>query len=348
VFKATAYVHDYVGYTHNAGAETTMHDLLRAMVQEGWEVEVILSREHEEVTGPYEVDGVKVTPFTDNRQIITASLTTNLLISHLENCERVAFVGKKYRVPTVQIVHNDMDITKGYSALPWNLLVMNTEWVKQSFLERPVNGSEIDPKRLTVVHPRVSLGRYFPSPQRASEYDVTLVNLWDGSGRGRDGKGAHTFYEMARRFPRKKFLGVLGGYGEQRIEPLPNVSILPHTTNMVQDVYHRTRVLLMPSRYESFGRVAIEGAACAVPTVASPTPGLREALGPQNFYVDPDNYDDWERCIKFLDEEDIYKANRHTALRRAKYWHDKQDDELTAYLEKVNSIAHTGKMLRGW
>lgn len=333
------------------------------MVQNGWEADVLLSRHQEPVTAAYEVDGVNVIPFEDNRQLIHAALASQLLISHLECYERVAVVGRRYRVPVVHVVHNDMDITKGYMAQGCDLAVFNTDWVRDSFLERPVGGSRLNANGLTVVHPRVDTSRFSPRPESLSEglngigpdvqYDVALVNLWDGSaggrdGKGKDGKGAHTFYEMARRFPEKQFLGVVGGYGVQRIENYPNVTILPHSTNMVQDVYSRTRVLLMPSRYESFGRVAVEGAACGVPTIASPTPGLKEALGKSGLYADPDDYDSWESWLGYMDNDSFYQEKSAQALDRADYWYRKQPEELDDFLRKANSIAHTGFMLRGY
>jgi glycosyltransferase involved in cell wall biosynthesis len=328
------------------------------MVESGWEAEVILSREDPGIAGPYVLDGVKVFPYTDKRQIIRATRNSQLLISHLENYERVAVVGRNYRVPVVHVVHNDMDITKAYMGHGCDLAVFNTDWVLKSFVERPVKGSQSFSKPSVVVHPRVDTLRYSSPSESLSEgsrtkwpYDVALVNLWDGGGneaKASDGKGAHTFYELARRFPNKKFLGVVGGYGEQRIEDHPNVTILPHTSSIMEDVYSKTRVLLMPSRYESFGRVAIEGAACGIPTIASPTPGLKEALGEQNFYADPDDYDEWEQIIRYLDEDDVYLGNSHTARQRALYWYKKQPQELEEFLVKANSIAQTGLYLRGY
>lgn len=346
--KVTALVHAYVNHGHNAGAETTLHDLLRAMVEDGWEAEVILSREDPGVTCPYEVDRVRVTPFDNRRQIIPATMKSDLLISHLENSERIAVVGQKYYVPTVQVVHNNMPITKGYATYPWNILVFNTDWVAEDF--RASMGAQINAKAPMVVHPRVDTSRYVLGPQNGSQGDyITLVNLWEGTPRGNNGKGAHTFYEMARRFPNEKFLGVLGGYGEQRVEDLPNVTILPHTSNMVEDVYSKTRILLMPSRYESFGRVAIEGAACGIPTIASPTPGLMEALDADwNYYADPYDYDLWEAHLKKLSGKRSWNSASKAAKAQADYWYRRQPYELEAFLEKARSVAFTGKQLRGY
>ncbi len=338
--KVLAFVHLYVPM-HNAGGETTLHDLLRAMVKEGWDVEVVLSRPTPEYSD-YEVDGVKVFVHTEKRQIIRHLLTADLLITHLENSERAGILGKKYRVPTVHLIHNNMPITKGYLGLGCDLAVFNTQWVSDDF-------TEYKGKRL-VLHPRVDISKFsdYKSDGKESGY-ITLVNLWGGKGkRGREGKGPEIFYEMASRFPDQKFLGVVGGYGEQDIRELPNVTILPHTPNIGEDVYSKTRILLMPSRYESYGRVAVEGAAAGIPTIASPTPGLKEALGPEALYANPDDPDAWEECIKTLLDGRKYRKYSRLYQERVSTFPELQEQELELFLSTAHELAYTGKLLRGW
>ena len=69
------------------------------------------------------------------------------------------------------------------------------------------------------------------------------------------------FYALAERFPDQRFFAVEGSYGEQIIRTdLPNVEWLRHVPGhqMREQVYARTKVLLMPSVYESYGRTAVE------------------------------------------------------------------------------------------
>ncbi len=340
---ATVYIHLYIPY-HMAGAETTMHDLLRAMVQDGWTVDVILSTPMKGYDEPYEIDGVKVYPFTDRLQLIKAVNKSQILITHLENSERTAIVGKKYRCPTVQIIHNDMDITKGYVRTGCDLAVYNTDWVRDSFVKSEIKVPGI------VVHPRVDLSRVqFPKGFRKTEQKyITLVNLWAGVPKRQSGKGSEVFYALAERFPKEKFMGVIGGYGDQDIRDLPNVTIQPHTSDIVQDVYRKTKILLMPSHYESFGRVAVEGACVGIPTIASPTPGLREALDVNGTYADPFDIDAWEKELTKLLDKTEYNAASKNAKAQAKAWSDLQPAELSTYLRNVRSLGERTLLLRGW
>ena len=67
---------------------------------------------------------------------------------------------------------------------------------------------------------------------------------------------------------------------------------------MRQSVYARTRLLLMPSRSESFGRVGLEAAASGIPTIASPVEGVPEVLGDCALFLHPAVYRGYaDRCV---------------------------------------------------
>src|SRR5690606_41527203 len=89
---------------------------------------------------------------------------------------------------------------------------------------------------------------------------VTLINLYPP-------KGAATFWTLAERMPDVKFLAVIGGYGHQDVRELPNVEVMPNIPGrrMRDEVYARTKILLMPSEYESWGRVGVEAMASGIP-----------------------------------------------------------------------------------
>lgn len=340
--KITALVHAYVQIgSRNAGAETTIHDLLRRMVETGWEADVILSQPYDGWSEPFTVDGVNVIPFTDKRQIIHAANQSQVLMSHLENSVRVSMVSKTYRVPNIQVIHNQMALTRTYLAHGCDLAVFNTNWVANDMTNH-WDGPYV------VVHPIMDPSQ-FPYKARKGQY-ITLVNLWDGkagkSGIHLDGKGPNVFYEMARRFPEEKFLGIPGGYGEQVIEELPNVTIGKHTDNMAKDVYHQSKLVLMPSRYESFGRVAAEAALCGVPSVVSTTPGLQEAFNSSGIYAEPDNYDQWESQIKYA--LDNWSSVRKAQREQIQTFVRDQDYEFACFNDAAVELATKTLRVRGY
>jgi glycosyltransferase involved in cell wall biosynthesis len=129
---------------------------------------------------------------------------------------------------------------------------------------------------------------------------ITLVNLFER-------KGGLFFNTLARRLPEYEFLGVEGGYGRQEKVELPNMTYVGNNANM-KSVYADTRILLMPSMYESYGRTAIEAMCSGIPVIAAPTPGLKESMGEAGIFCSLDSMEDWITAIKSLDDEKTYKA----------------------------------------
>jgi glycosyltransferase involved in cell wall biosynthesis len=193
-----------------------------------------------------------------------------------------------------------------------------------------------------VVHPPIDASQYrLPVDWCQAEAQhrpyVTLVNLWNGTGE--TGKGAHILYGLAKEMPDVNFMGVVGGYGHQDVREVSNVHIQPHTSDILKDVYARTRVLLMPSKYESFGRVAIEGAASGIPTIANPTEGLMEALGPGGLFCPLEDLNAWKRTLRcLLDNPATYREESTYALERSAYWESRRPQELADFVSAVNRL----------
>jgi glycosyltransferase involved in cell wall biosynthesis len=140
---------------------------------------------------------------------------------------------------------------------------------------------------------------------------ITLINMGEN-------KGARLFWTLTRIMPERKFIAVKGGYSEQIVSKKPgaNVEIIEHTPD-IRNIYAKTRLLLMPSAYESWGRVAIEAAASGIPTIAHPTSGLLESLGDAGTFANRDDIADWVEAIRALDEQDLYDEKSAAALARS-------------------------------
>jgi len=329
--RILAYLPEYVGYNHNAGAEMTLHEILYKLRTRGHEVQVLLSGQTD-VTGPYVIDGIKVQPYGSKHDIALHTLDKDLVITHLHAAERATLVGNMRKVPVIQYVHNTHQST--YVALsenPW-MAVFNTDWIQQDmkYLGRSM-----------VLHPAVRPSAY--KTERGKK--VTLVNLWRN-------KGVELFYALAMRNPDIEFLGVMGGYEKQMVHDLPNVEIMENTGD-IREAFRKTKVILMPSAYESYGRVALEAAASGIPTLASPTEGLREALGATGTYVDapqtsipgglPGEWteaqiDAWEVALKkVLTPSGYGKASKNALARSTEVW-EQTELELIAFCEAVERL----------
>lgn len=354
--KVVAYVHAYLP-DHNAGGETTLHDTLRAMVGDGWEAEVVLSHPTHR-TEDYTIDGITVKPFRSKQDPIYALASADVVMTHLECSKRSIILAKQYGIPVVQWIHNTHAMTHGYLSYGCDLAVYNTEWVRDhheaeaaspvAWTGERVGGGisrvSLIPKRQskwpsTVLHPPIDPSLYQPTNSDFRKY-ITLVNLFEA-------KGAPTFWKVAEGMPEYEFLAVKGGYGAQVIpDVIPdNVTVIEHSSDITEDVYSRTKVILMPSHYESFGRVAIEAAASSIPTIAHPTPGLLEALGPDGLYANHEEPDEWFDLLeKLLTSESEYEIASRNAKQRSDHWKKVHDEEIFEFLCLVQELGETGKL----
>jgi glycosyltransferase involved in cell wall biosynthesis len=292
---------------HNAGAEWMAWSMFRALVERGHEVTVWLSRYGEDHE-PYELDGVKVIPLESRLDFATAVRRASVLVSHLENVKPTAALARGYGKPFVAICHNTFtptfrDMASGGTALA----VYNSRWMEREaevfFADYP---KAIRPEHSLTVRPPVFAEDYATKPGDR----ITLVNT-------NPEKGGGLFHDLAQRMPDRKFLAVVGAYGEQTdYSDLPNVEVVEHVSGheMREAVYSRTKVLLMPSFYESWGRAGVEALASGIPVLAHPTPGLCESLTEGGIFLERQDLDGWEAVLRKLETPAEYRL----ASKRAK------------------------------
>lgn len=281
---------------HNAGAEHYFHAMAKWLVSRGHECSASVA--HTE--GTWELDGVR---YVGEKQPASGPVrAADLLLTHLDQTRIAAYHSTQNRKPLIHLVHNDRQL-KFWRVKPHeaSLVVFNSRWIDDA-----VQWSGPS----TVIPPPVFVEDY----EVAREGDaVVLVNLSEA-------KGAKVFWELARSEPHRRFIGVLGAYGEQIVpETIPeNVEVWENRADP-RDFYREARVILMPSSYESWGRVPVEAAASGIPTIAHPTPGLGESMGPAAIFCSRYCPTDWWYALHQLDDPEFYAARSQMARMRAEY-----------------------------
>lgn len=312
---------------HNAGAEIMLHALLRDLVARGWDVRVLATQYRGE---PYERDGVSVARAPVDIETGEHFAWCDVAITHLDATRR-AVGWARWGRPLVHVVHNHRQLVfHKVRPAQAQLVVWNSEW-----LQREAKSWRGHPS--LVVRPPVRSADY--ATERSDDGAATLLNLYPP-------KGADTFWRLVDELPRHRFLGVLGSYGGQRIpERVPsNAEVIPNTPDVVERVYARTRVLLMPSRYESWGRAAVEAMASGIPVIAAPTLGLVEALtsprhGECALFVDAADVDGWAKALRELDDERTYEHWSKRARQRSDELDRQAVVDLDAFAEAMLSLA---------
>lgn len=326
--KIVSYVHAYVP-DHNGGAETTLHDLNLALIKAGHECVVVLKENYRLPFREYEVEGVKVVQSRDKREILHHIPTADVVLTHLECSPRAILLAKSYGIPVGNIVHNNLDLTRRYIAHGADFVVYNSDWIKADFDE------EFGHIPSVVVHPPILSDRY--KTDRGKK--VTLVNFFER-------KGQDIFWPLAEKMSDVNFLAVKGGYGEQILRhDLPNVEIMDNTFD-VKEVYAKTKVILMPSIYESYGRVACEALASGIPAIVSDTPGLREALSDSGTYIGTRDVEAWEKALRATLAPRKYGALSKAALARSEALDTmakKELDTFVLYCEQFSNLFKRGR-----
>ncbi|MER5699225.1 glycosyltransferase family 4 protein [Streptomyces mirabilis] len=319
-----AWVHYAVPY-RRAGSETMLQTMMRALQAAGLSVLVIASQ-MPEAPPQWDVDGVphrKANPTAATAQI--RSLRPKVVVSHHGFAERALILARQTRARSVLLLHSDFDSNARVLRLLPDLCIYNTKWVVESVTPRYPEARQVAG---LIVHPPVIADEH-RAP--ATGEHVTLVNL-------NQDKGVDVWSAVAELHPQLPFLGVTGSHGPQILGPHPaNARVISQTSNMRDDVWAQTRILLAPSIYESYGMAAVEALASGIPVIAHPTPGLREALGDAALFVDRSDVAAWAAAVAEL-HGDRYRQASAAALARSAYLADQARHELKAWVDAMQDL----------
>jgi len=316
--KILAMVHGFPPH-HNAGAEWMLHDMLKYLKEKGHQATVMLP-----ITGlkPYEISGIRVLPDSGMDEMIKELNSHDIVISHLDRYAKALNRCEYFGKPYILLVHN----THRYAGIAEkHKREMNQRRIYVIYNSEYTRDALKYPNPAIIVHPPVDKGRVLTRKTRA-EY-ITLINLFAP-------KGGDILPQIARALPEKKFLGVKGGYGHQVIdENIQNITYMENTPD-IKKIYGKTRILIMPSEYESYGRTAVEAMINGIPVVANNTPGLKESLSYAGVFVnDRGDVQEWRE--KILEVEGNYKSYSDRCKERAEEIQKKTEAELQVMEEFI-------------
>lgn len=273
--KILWYIHGYPP-THNAGAEWMAYDITEHLKQRN-DVTVLCRN----AQNGYQ-DGVNVLNYdiTTAKSIIKEH---DVVFTHLD------FTGKAFNSCRVMGKHNLFVVVHNTNE---NAILRRRTWQANVIYNSNYTASMNYPQRSMILRPPIVPERY--RKPKTGEGAITLVNCWPD-------KGGDVLVKLAKLMPDRKFIGVLGGYGEQIQGRLPNLEYVKNGVNMA-DIYARTAILIQPSKYESYGKAACEGLATDTPVICTATPGLIEALDYAGIYAERDA-EAYKEAIENIDME---------------------------------------------
>lgn len=314
----------------NMGGEVSLHRSMMAVKGE----RVVLTNTQAE----YYIDGIRVTQInTPNVLDVKADpgpiakqlkdLNARVVIAQNELSLPAVLAAQEANAVSIVNVHTPPKYGKGIRAgvCYADYAVYNTETSARQWGEPGA----------IVVHPPIS-----PLPEKTAPtgdaYTVlsSLVN-----------KGVEVVLELAKLYPNKRFIIVRSPaeptHGlsdiEERASLLPNVELHPRVhPNDVHKYFEQTRILLVPSKYETYGMSAIEAAGYGIPTVHVDTPHVREGIGDAAVLVSPLSVKETANGIDLI--ENNYESYSEKARARAEWIQDRQVAELERFSEFVKNV----------
>jgi len=186
-----------------------------------------------------------------------------------------------------------------------------------------------------VIHPPIS-----PMPSNTSTKGNAYTLLSSLMN-----KGVQVVLDLAKANADKRFIIVRSPaeatHGLENLEELadklPNVELLPRVSpDNVYKYLEQTRILLVPSRYETYGMSAIEAAGYGIPSIHVDTPDVREGIGEAAYLIKPLSLEGATKGIKEIEAN--YQLYSDKARERAEFIQDRQFIELNRFADFIANI----------
>jgi glycosyltransferase involved in cell wall biosynthesis len=296
-----------------AGAEITSHITNKYIQKAGWDVVVIVK--HWSVP---QYEGIPILPSRSketNRyddDPLAASYLSRASIIGFQNIgfEDALHIAKAYKKPAVFFIHSTSAGKEFFNYTGgWPIGIIYNSWTMMGDISAPYKSY--------IVKPWVDMKRFRFTPSNP-QY-VTLINL-------NESKGGDFLVALARRMPDVQFLAVEGGYGKQiKNNALQNIKYIPKS-DRIEDIYNQTKVLLVPSKLETWGRVAVEAMTAGIPVIVNDVPGLRECVGEAGIVCRREDLASWDQQIRrLLKTPSYYEEWSQRSLRRSNELNDDKD-----------------------
>lgn len=308
--KILSIVHAYPP-EHGSGAEWMLHAMHKDLIAHGHEVKCQAHR----LKNPVDFDGVRVT-----KEITSDDMRwADVILTHLGSTGRALNLASQFGKPLVWIAHN----THKYGIISAKKkgihIVYNSHYVKGETERHYKQHPSI------ICRPPIDIDHYKVKTKRTH---ITLINYNDLKG------GVH-LASIAGKMRDRKFLAVKGAYGDMVEDQPGNVEKMPNMAD-IRAAYRKTKILIMPSRYETWGRTAAEAMCSGIPVIAHPTPGLKECLGEAGRFVPFHHLPSWIEAIEKV--EASYDEWSKKAILRAQEIGKQTEADLKTFRDYLTSI----------
>lgn len=317
----TAFLHGYPPFW-SMGGELSTHRTLRVVP----DAQVFTNTAEE-----YELDGVRVraSSGSSHQNIMTdvEAGAASVLYAHSSMSQETIRAAKKLRLPSILAVHAPPrfggDLRRAWHHATVRLY--NTEVARKDWKD----------SKGWLLHPPIGeASAPLAGPHDALTLTSSLLN-----------KGAERVLKLAQMRPDQRFIVVESPAHPTHGDPLfweiasrlPNVEIWPrlHPDEMWK-LWIETHILLVPSRYETYGMSALEAAWHGIPSVHVDTPHVREGIGEAARLLKSFAVEELDHAVTEVQAD--YRAWSDRAFDRVGSLAQRESDELARFAAGVAAL----------
>jgi len=293
-----------------AGGERYLHHFLKELMKFTGCIPNVLIPNCDEMKR-FEMEDIIINETTEDLDsCLNYILECDLVITQLMVSEKVIKFSLKHEKQILWILHGYFDGFNKLMEYSSICKIFNSKNVLCDFQSKTGDAGEpVEIQNYFIIYPYTDFTKFnqFKNKEIWRREYITFVNPCMN-------KGVETIIELVKENPDRKFLIVEGGYMMeeqipylQELRKYSNTHIIRNTDNMIKEVYSKSRIILMISKYESYGLVASEGASMGIPIITNKeTKGLLENMGKLSLGGYGKNYESYNRCIQILDNSETY------------------------------------------
>lgn len=280
----------------------------------------------------YVLDGVNVHPASGQsvEDVIAdlESVNTDVVFAHSSLSDVTTRAAMRVKKPSILAVHAPIrfasDLRRAWSRATVRLY--NTEAARRDWK---------DPSGWLLHPPIDEPTTMFSGPHDALTLTSSLLN-----------KGVVEVLELAKKWPHRRFIIVESPAHATHGDPtfwdqadiLPNVEVWPRLRpEDVGLLWVQTHILLVPSRYETYGMSALEAAWYGIPSVHVDTPHVHEGIGSAARLLESHTVDELWSAIAEIESDYTRWSDRSLARTNELYWRGVR--ELQDFAEGVAKLA---------
>ena len=319
-------------HKNKSGGEAYLHHFLKK-IKEYTEATINILIPNKEEDKKYDFEGIIINEVLESdEELDSYILEADILVSQLMLSPTVIKYSDKYKKPLIWLLHGFFE---GFTKFMKNnkiIKIFNSKNVLVDFS----NKSNYIIQNYHIIYPFTDfdkLSKFKDKEIERREY-ITFINPVQN-------KGAELVIQIAKKNLKRKFLIVEGGYSHQEqkqylteFRNLSNCHIIKNTNDIINEIYLKSRIVLMPSKYESYGMVASEASCLGIPVIINrEAKGLNENLGKLSLGGHDHDFKSYQRIIESLDIFENYFMWSHHYFDLSEERKDEIEFQFETFLE---------------